>query len=119
MAKKMEENKKKEKDEKNLEVVRVEPKDEIILETIEEELCEKVFVIPRHKVDNHNIGIEFDVTEKLESKGIKVKNARVERTGGILRGDFDRCVVSIEPTNVKLIENVNFGILNCCVLPYS
>ena len=48
-----------------------EPIDEIEIEAIEqeEEVCEKVFVIPRHKVDNHNIGIEFDVTAKLEFKG--------------------------------------------------
>ena len=35
-------------------------KDEMALEAIEEdedEVCERVFMIPRHKVDNHNIGI--------------------------------------------------------------
>ena len=37
--------------------VLTEPKDEIVLEEIQQEVCEKVFVIPRHKVDNHNIGI--------------------------------------------------------------
>ena len=49
-----------------------EPKDEITLETLDAgDLCEQLFVIPRHKVDNHNIGIEFNVKEKLENRGIK------------------------------------------------
>ena len=50
----------------------IEPEDEITLETLESgELCEKLIIFPRHKVDNHNIGIEYDVKEKLDKKGIK------------------------------------------------
>ena len=122
MTKKMEESKKKETDTVGeSRVVLTEPKDEIALEAIdqEDEECEKLFVIPRHKVDNHNIGIEYDVTAKLEAKGVKVKKVRVMRTEGILQGDFERCVVLIEPTKVKVIEQTNFGIVNCCVLPYT
>jgi hypothetical protein len=75
-----------------------------------------VFVIPRHKIDNQNIGIEYDVTEKLEVKGIKVKQVRVERTGELLIVDFARCDVTLEPTDVALIEEFFLGgIVNCCV----
>ena len=64
----------------------MEPKDKISLEpNVEKELCEKLFVIPRRRVDNHNIGIKYDVTEKLEAKGIKVKHIIVERMGKITR----------------------------------
>ena len=97
----------------------VEPNDEFHMDEIEPEFCEKVFVIPRHKINNHNIGIEYDVTDKLEAKGIKVIKVRVERSDGTLRGDFVRCDVDIEPTDVNQIENVNLGIVNCCVLPYT
>ena len=58
-------------------------------------------------------------TTLVEAKGLKVKKVRVERTDGTLSGDFARCEVVLEPTDVKLIENVNFGIVNCCVLPYT
>ena len=122
LTKKMEESKKKETDAVGeSRVVLTEPKDEIALEAIdqEDEECEKLFVIPRHKVDNHNIGIEYDVTAKLEAKGVKVKKVRVMRTEGILQGDFERFVVLLEPTKVKVIEQTNFGIVNCCVLPYT
>jgi hypothetical protein len=51
-----------------------EPSDEISLETLDsDELCEKLFVIPRHKVDSHYIGIKYDAKEKLYKKGIKVR----------------------------------------------
>ena len=123
LARKIEANKKKETDTAGeSKAVLTEPKDEIELEEIEKEdceVCEKVFVIPRHKVDNHNIGIEYDVTAKLEAKGVKVKKVRVMRTEGVLQGDFERCVVLVEPTKVTLIEKTNFGIMNCCVLPYT
>ena len=61
MIKKIEESKKKETSTVvESKAVLTEPKDEIVLEEIQQEdceVCEKVFVIPRHKVDNHNIGI--------------------------------------------------------------
>ena len=94
----------------------VEPKDEI---TLEVEKCEKIFVIPRHKIDNHNIGIEYDVTNKLEAKNIKVKKVKVERNEDPIRGEFTRCEVLIEPTETKHIEKENFEIKNCWVLPYT
>ena len=98
----------------------IEPEDEITLETLDSgELCEKLFVIPRHKVVNHNIGIEYDVKEKLDKKGIKVKTLVVERMGGTWKGDFTRCEVNIEPFSVQAVEKLDFEILNCCVLPYT
>ena len=61
LIKKIEESKKKETSTVvESKAVLTEPKDEIVLEEIQQEdceVCEKVFVIPRHKVDNHNIGI--------------------------------------------------------------
>ena len=51
----MEENKKKEDDTVGeTKALFTEPKDEIALEAMEqeEEVCEKVFVIPRHRFDN-------------------------------------------------------------------
>ena len=51
------------KDNTAAKVILVEPKDEISLEA-----CEKLFVIAKSKIDNHNIGIQYDVTEKLKAK---------------------------------------------------
>ena len=90
----------------------VEPYDEIDLE-----VCEKIFVVAKGDIDDHNIGIQYNVTEKLEAKGIKVKKLTVERKGDQIRGEFIRCEVFIEPTEVKQIEKENFGIERCWVLP--
>ena len=90
----------------------VEPYDEIDLE-----VCEKIFVVAKGDIDDHNIGIQYNVTEKLEAKGIKVKKLTVERKGDQIRGEFIRCEVFIEPTEVKQIEKENFGIEKCWVLP--
>ena len=43
-----------------------------------DDFCQKIFVFPKKVIDNHNIGIEFDVTSKLEAKGLKVKKVTVE-----------------------------------------
>ena len=96
------------------------PKDYITLETRDSrELCGKMFVIPRHKVDNHSIGIEYDVKETLDKKGIQVKTLVAERMGGTWKGDFTRCEVNIEPFSAQAVEKLDFEILNCCVLPYT
>ena len=92
----------------------VEPSDEIDLE-----VCEKLYVVAKGDIKDHNIGIHYNVTEKLESKGIKVKKLIVERKGDQIRGEFIRCEVIIEPTEVKQIEKTNFGIEKCWVLPCS
>ena len=84
-----------------------------------EKVGEKVCVIPRHKVDNHKLGIDYDVTVKLEKIGIKVKTMRVQRMGGTSKGDFARCDVDIEPFSVKQKEKLDFGIVNCCVIPFT
>ena len=61
LIKKIEESKKKETSTVGeSKAVLTEPKDEIVLEEIQQEDCEvfeKVFVIPQQKVDNHNIEI--------------------------------------------------------------
>ena len=93
-------------------VILVEPKDEISLE-----VCEKLYVVAKDKIDNHNIGIQYDVTAKLEDKKIKVKKLLVERKGDQIRGEFIRCEVLIEPTEVRQIEKTDFGIEKCWVLP--
>ena len=73
LAKKLETQASVEKKDKNAEkVILVEPKDEISLEA-----CEKLFVIAKSKIDDHNIGIQYDVTEKLEAKDLKVKKLTV------------------------------------------
>ena len=100
------------KDNTAAKVILVEPKDEISLEA-----CEKLFVIAKSKIDNHNIGIQYDVTEKLEAKELKVKKLTVERKGDQIFGEFIRCEVFIEPTDVEQIEKTDFGIKNCWVLP--
>ena len=46
-----------------------------------EEMCEKVFVVPNYMKDNTNAGIENDITTKLEAKGIKVRKGREIRQG--------------------------------------
>ena len=58
-------------EEKEEKVLLVEPNDEINLEI--GQVCEKVFVSPKVVIDNHNIGIEYAVTAKIEAKGVKVR----------------------------------------------
>jgi hypothetical protein len=98
--------------EKTEKVLLVKPRDERSLE-----VCEKVFVIAKSKIDDHNIGIEYDVTTKLEAKEIKVKKVTVERKGNQIHGEFIRCEVLIEPSDANQIEKTNFGIKKCWVLP--
>jgi hypothetical protein len=85
-----------------------EPKDEITLQ--ENNMCEKVFIIPKDKIENHNIGIEYDVTRKLEAKGLKVRKVKVERVGDPVYGDYVRSEVTIEPADAKQFEEENFEI---------
>ena len=102
-------------EEKEEKVLLVEPNDEINLEA--GQVCEKVFVFPKLVIDNHNIGIEYDVTEKLEAKGVKVRKVQVDRSGDPIRGEYIRSEVLIEPMDMKKIENKTFEIENCWVLP--
>ena len=92
----------------------VAPKDKIILEAFE-----KLFVVAKSKIDDHNIGIQYNVTEKLEAKELKVKKLTVERNGDQIRGEFIRCEVFIEPVDVRDIEKTDFEIKNCWVLPFT
>ena len=96
-------------------VLLVEPKDEIQLE--EKKVCEKLLIIPEKVIDNHNIGIEYDVTDKLKAKGIKVNKVRVERIGSPVFGEYVRSEVFIEPVDAKIIDGENFEIESCWVLP--
>ena len=89
-----------------------EPNDEISLD-----VCEKLYIVANDEIDDHNIGIAYTITEKLEAKGLKVKKTLVERKGDQIRGEFIRCEVSIEPKDVKYIEKTNFEIDKCWVLP--
>ena len=93
-------------------VVLVDPTDEIDLD-----VCEKIFVIPKKKIDNYNIAIEADVIDKLKAKGINVKRVRIERFGDPIRGEYARSEAIIEPTQIRKIEQEDFGIKNCWVLP--
>ena len=63
----------------------VEPAHEINLQ-----VCDKLCVIPKQKIDKHNIGIEVDVTTKLKAKGLTVKKVNVERYGDPIRGEYSR-----------------------------
>ena len=119
LAKKLENQASMEKEDNTANVVEgagkvslVEPKDEITLEA-----CDKLFVVAKREIKNHNIGIQYDVTEKLEAKEISVKKLTVERKGDQIHGEFIRCEVFIEPVDVKQIEKTEFGIKNCWVLP--
>ena len=102
-------------EEKEEKVLLVEPNDEINLEI--GQVCEKVFVFPKVVIDNHNIGIEYDITEKLEVKGVKVRKVKVDRLGDPIRGEYIRSEVLIEPMGMEKIENKRFEIENCWVLP--
>ena len=102
-------------EEKEEKVLLVEPNDEINLEI--GQVCEKVFVFPKVVIDNHNIGIEYDVSAKLEAKGVKVRKVQVDRLGDPIRGEYIRSEVLIEPMAMKKIEHKRFEIENCWVLP--
>ena len=82
-----------------------------------EEMCEKVFVVPNYMKDNTNAGIENDITTKLEAKGIKVRKVFVQRVGNPTRGEYYRSIVLIEPWRTKAIKESEFGIEKCWVLP--
>ena len=43
----------------------------------------------------------------------------VERMGRTWKGDFTRCEVIIELSSAEAVEKLDFGIVNCCVLPYT
>ena len=96
-------------------VLLAEPIDEITLEF--QGVCEKIFVIPKMRIDDHNIGIEYDITNRLEAKGLKVRKVNVERVGNPIKGEYCKSEVLIESVDIKIIENENFGIENCWVLP--
>ena len=112
LTKKLEEQNKTEAAEK---VLLHEPKDELVPE--ETKVCEKIFIFPKQEIPNHNIGIEYDVKDKLKAKGLKVKKVKVERIGNPVKGDYVRTEVLIEPADAKMVEKENFGIENCWVLP--
>ena len=114
LAKKLEEQNAAEAKE---EVILVEPKDEIVPE--ERKVCEKIFIFPNQEILNHNKGIEYDVREKLEAKGLKVKKVKVERIGNPNKGDYVRTEVCIEHADAKMIESENYEIENCWVLPFT
>ena len=114
LAKKLEEQNAAEASE---EIILVEPKDEVVPEVCVQ-VCEKIFIFPKQEVLNHNIGIEYDVTDKLEAKGLKVKKVKVERIGNPVKGEYVRTEVWIEPADAKMIENEDYEIENCWVLPF-
>ena len=93
-------------------VVLVDPTDETNLE-----VCEKIIVIPKKKIDNHNIGTEADVTNKPKAEGVNVKRVRVERFGEPIRGEYARSEAQIKPTQIIKKEQEDFRIKNCWVLP--
>ena len=94
----------------------VEPVNEICVETAAVK-CEKVIVIAKQKINNHNLGIEYNVRTKIEAKNIIVKKVIVERKGHHIHGEFIRCEVLIETVEAKIIEEEDFEIENCWVLP--
>ena len=49
-----------------------EPADEIYLQ-----VCDKLFVNPKQKIDNHNIGIEVDVTYQTQGQGFDCQESEV------------------------------------------
>ena len=111
LAKKLENSTEEEKEAK---IVK-EPQEDVSTE--EKVDCEKVLVVPSCEIKNSNIGIEYDVTKKLEAKGVKVKKVKVERTGDPIFGVYVRSEVTIEPADAKLFKKDVFEIENCWVLP--
>ena len=113
LAKKLENQNAVEPQEIEASAVFVKPKDEVFTE------CDKIFVIAKETIDNHNIGIEYDVKGKLEAKKLKVNKVIVERKGDQIFGEFIRCQVFIEPIDVEVIKKEDFGIEKCWVLPIT
>jgi hypothetical protein len=48
-------------------------------------------LVEKGEINDHNVGIQYDVTEKLEAKKIKGKKLTVERNGDQICGEFIRC----------------------------
>ena len=63
----------------------------------------------------YDIGIDYDITGKLEAKWVKVRKVRVDRLGDPIRGEYIRSEVYIEPMAMKKIENMKFEIENCWI----
>ena len=94
LAKKLEEQNAAEASE---EIMLVEPKDEVVPEVCVQ-VCEKIFIFPQ--------------------QGLKVKKVKVERIGNPVKGEYVRTEVWIEPADAKMIENEDYEIENCWVLPF-
>ena len=92
------------------------PEDEIVPD--ESKVCEKICIFPKQEIFNNNIGIEYDVIDKLEAKCLTVKKVKVERIRNPVKGDYVRTEVWIEPADAKMVENEDFEIENCWVLPF-
>ena len=45
---------------------------------------EKVFIVPKAKIDNHNI----DIKSKLEANRVKVRKVFIERTEHLIHGEL-------------------------------
>ena len=96
-----------------------EPTDEIENETISsdeepEKLCTSVSIIPIRKVSGSDDVIEKVIKEKLSEKGVTIMETGIHRSDN---GTFIRFDARIEPISGKMLEETNFGFLNCRVIP--
>ena len=59
------------------------PEDEIV--PVESKVCEKIRIFPKQEIFKNNMGIEYDVRDKLEAKGLTVKKVKVEKLEILLK----------------------------------
>ena len=120
------------KDNKIIEAENVEPVPPLKEETIEsdpqmkvkadeielafDDICEKIFVIPKYDKEKANAAIEHEINEKFKEIDIKVRKIFVQRDGHPIFGKYNRSIILIEPFAREIIKKHNFGIENCWVL---
>ena len=81
-----------------------------------DDICEKIFVIPKYDKDKSNAAIEKEIHEKFKEINIKVRKIFIQRDGHPLFGKYNRSITLIEPFAREIIKKHKFGIENCWVL---
>ena len=82
--------------------------------SMKEEVCTAVSIIPVRGIDANDEAIEKVVKEKLGAKSVIIVDMFLHRS---LNGVFTRCDVKIDPLEGHFIEKCNFEFRNCRVIP--
>ena len=77
-----------------------------------EDFCEKLFLVPKYRINRSNRVIEKEITRKLSEHGIRVRSVYSNRSGHPFNGEYIRSVVLIEPFQRLFIRDGRTAIDN-------